>query len=69
MLKLNIGLPAEDSGVKVDYATVDQGVTFTKRLFGYSEPYERFVNIYGDVSYTREEEINDKLVRTINTRI
>ena len=69
MSKLNIGLPDEDSGVKVDYATVEQGVTFTKRLFGYSEPYERFVNIFGDVSYTWDEDFVDMLVGTLNTGI
>ena len=69
MLKLNIGLPDEDSGVKVDYATVEQAATFTKRLFGYSEPYERFVNIFGDVSYTWDEDFIDMLVGTLNTGI
>lgn len=69
MLKLNIGLPDEDSGIKVDYATVEQAATFTKRLFGYSEPYERFVNIFGDVSYTWDKDFIDMLVRTLNTGI
>ncbi len=69
MSKLNIGLPDEDSGIKVDYATVEQAATFTKRLFGYSEPYERFVNIFGDVSYTWDEDFIDMLVGTLNTGI
>lgn len=69
MLKLNIGLPDEDSGIKIDYATVEQAATFTKRLFGYSEPYERFVNIFGDVSYTWDEDFIDMLVGTLNTGI
>ena len=69
MSKLNIGLPDEDSGIKVDYATVDQAATFTKRLFGYTEPYERFVNIFGDVSYTWDEDFIDMLVGTLNTGI
>lgn len=69
MSKLNIGLPDEDSGIKVDYATVEQAATFTKRLFGYSEPYERFVNIFGDVSYTWDKDFIDMLVGTLNTGI
>ena len=69
MLKLNIGLPDEDSGIKVDYATVEQAATFTKRLFGYSEPYERFVNIFGDVSYTWDEDFISLLVQAIDTGI
>ena len=69
MLKLNIGLPDEDSGIKVDYATVEEGVTFTKRLFGYSEPYERFVNIFGDVSYIWDENFISLLVQAIDTGI
>lgn len=69
MLKLNIGLPDENSGIKIDYATVEQAATFTKRLFGYSEPYERFVNIFGDVSYTWDEDFIDMLVGTLNTGI
>ena len=69
MSKLNIGLPDEDSGVRVDYATVEQGVTFTKRLFGYSEPYERFVNIFGDVSYIWDKDFIDMLIGTLNTGI
>ena len=69
MSKLNIGLPDEDSGIKVDYATVEQGVAFTKRLFGYSEPYERFVNIFGDVSYIWDENFISLLVQAIDTGI
>ncbi len=69
MSKLNIGLPDEDSGIKVDYATVEQAATFTKRLFGYSEPYERFVNIFGDVSYTWDKDFIDMLIGTLNTGI
>ena len=69
MSQVNIGLPDEDSGVKVDYATVDQAATFTKRLFGHSQPYERFVNIFGDVSYTWDEDFIDMLVGTLNTGI
>ena len=69
MSKLNIGLPDEDSGIKVDYATVEQAATFTKRLFGYSEPYERFVNIFGDVSYTWYKDFIDMLIGTLNTGI
>lgn len=69
MSQVNIGLPDEDSGIKVDYATVEQAATFTKRLFGYSEPYERFVNIFGDVSYTWDEDFIDMLVGTLNTGI
>ena len=69
MLKLNIGLPDEDSGIKIDYATVEEGVTFTKRLFGYSEPYERFVNIFGDVSYIWDENFISLLVQAIDTGI
>lgn len=69
MSKLNIGLPDEDSGIKVDYATVEQAATFTKRLFGYSEPYERFVNIFGDVLYTWDKDFIDMLIGTLNTGI
>ena len=69
MLVINIGLPDEDSGIKIDYATVDQAATFTKRLFGHSEPYERFVNIFGDVSYAWDKDFIDMLVRTLNTGI
>lgn len=69
MSQVNIGLPDEDSGIKVDYATVEQAATFTKRLFGYSEPYERFVNIFGDVSYTWDKDFIDMLVGTLNTGI
>ena len=69
MSVINIGLPDEDSGIKIDYATVDQAATFTKRLFGYSEPYERFVNIFGDVSYTWDKDFIDMLVGTLNTGI
>ena len=69
MSQVNIGLPDEDSGIKVDYATIEQAATFTKRLFGYSEPYERFVNIFGDVSYTWDEDFIDMLVGTLNTGI
>lgn len=69
MSKLNIGLPDEDSGIKVDYATVEQAATFIKRLFGYSEPYERFVNIFGDVSYTWDKDFIYMLVGTLNTGI
>lgn len=69
MLKLNIGLPDEDSGIKVNYATVEQAATFTKRLFGYSDPYERFVNIFGDVSYTWDKDFIDMLIGTLNTGI
>ena len=67
MSKINIGLPDKDSGIKVDYATVNQSATFTKRLFGYSEPYERFVNIFGHVSYTWDKDFIDMLVGTLNT--
>ena len=69
MSQVNIGLPDEDSGIKIDYATVDQAATFTKRLFGYSEPYERFVNIFGDVSYVWDKDFIDMLVGTLNTGI
>lgn len=69
MSVINIGLPDEDSGIKVDYATVDQAATFTKRLFGHSQPYERFVNIFGDVSYTWDKDFIDMLVGTLNTGI
>ena len=69
MSQVNIGLPDEDSGIKVDYATVDQAATFTKRLFGHSEPYERFVNIFGDVSYTWDKDFIDMLVVTLNNGI
>ena len=69
MSQVNIGLPNEDSGIKVDYATTDQAATFTKRLFGYSQPYERFVNIFGDVSYTWDKDFIDMLVGTLNTGI
>ena len=69
MSQVNIGLPDEDSGVKIDYATVEQAATFTKRLFGHSQPYERFVNIFGDVSYTWDEDFIDMLVGTLNTGI
>lgn len=69
MSQVNIGLPDEDSGIKVDYATVEQAATFTKRLFGYTEPYERFVNIFGDVSYTWDKDFIDMLVGTLNTGV
>ena len=69
MSQVNIGLPDEDSGVKIDYATVEQAATFTKRLFGHSQPYERFVNIFGDVSYTWDKDFIDMLVGTLNTGI
>lgn len=69
MSQVNIGLPDEDSGIKVDYATVEQAATFTKRLFGYSEPHERFVNIFGDVSYTWDKDFIDMLIGTLNTGI
>ena len=69
MSQVNIGLPDEDSGIKVDYATTDQAATFTKRLFGHSEPYERFVNIFGDVSYTWDKDFIDMLIGTLNTGI
>ena len=69
MSRISIGAPDEDSGIKIDYATVEQGVTFTKRLFGHSEPYERFVNIFGDVSYTWDSDFIDMLVGTLNTGI
>ena len=69
MSQVNIGLPDEDSGIKIDYATVDQGVTFTKRLFGYTEPYERFVNIFGDVTYTWDSDFINLLVQVIETGI
>lgn len=69
MSVINIGLPDEDSGIKVDYATTDQAATFTKRLFGHSQPYERFVNIFGDVTYTWDKDFIDMLVGTLNTGI
>lgn len=69
MSQVNIGLPDEDSGIKVDYATVDQAATFTKRLFGYSEPYERFVNIFGDVSYIWDSMFIYFLIQALDTGI
>lgn len=69
MSQINIGLPDEDSGIKVDYATVDQAATFTKRLFGYTEPYERFVNIFGEASYVLDNDFIDMLVGTLNTGV
>ena len=69
MSVINIGLPDEDSGIKIDYATVDQAATFTKRLFGHTEPYERFVSIFGDVSYTWDNDFIDMLVGTLNTGV
>ena len=70
MSRISIGAPDDDANeIVLDYATVDQGVGFTKRLFGYTEPYERFVNIFGDVTYTWDSDFIDMLVGTLNTGI
>ena len=70
MSRINIGAPDDDANeIVLDYATVDQGVGFTKRLFGYTEPYKRFVNIFGDVTYTWDKDFIDMLVVTLNTGI
>ena len=70
MSRISIGAPVSgDNEIVLDYATVDQGVGFTKRLFGYTEPYERFVNIFGDVTYTWDSDFIDMLVGTLNTGI
>ena len=70
MSRISIGAPVSgDNEIVLDYATVDQGVGFTKRLFGYTEPYERFVNIFGDVTYTWDKDFIDMLVGTLNTGI
>ena len=70
MSRISIGAPdSGDNEIVLDYATVDQGVGFTKRLFGYTEPYERFVNIFGDVTYTWDKDFIDMLVGTLNTGI
>ena len=70
MYRISIGAPdSGDNEIVLDYATVDQGVGFTKRLFGYTEPYERFVNIFGDVTYTWDSDFIDMLVGTLNTGI
>ena len=70
MSRISIGAPDGDANeIVLDYATVDQGVGFTKRLFGYTEPYERFVNIFGDVTYTWDKDFIDMLVGTLNTGI
>ena len=70
MSRISIGAPDYDANeIVLDYATVDQGVGFTKRLFGHSQPYERFVNIFGDVSYTWDSDFIDMLVGTLNTGI
>ena len=70
MSRISIGAPVSgDNEIVLDYATVDQGVGFTKSLFGYTEPYERFVNIFGDVTYTWDKDFIDMLVGTLNTGI
>lgn len=70
MSRISIGAPDDDANeIVLDYATVDQGVWFTKRLFGYTEPYERFVNIFGDVTYTWDEDFINLLVQAIETGI
>ena len=70
MSRISIGAPdSGDNEIVLDYATVDQGVGFTKRLFGYTEPYERFVNIFGDVTYTWDERFIDMLAGTIQSGI
>ena len=70
MSRISIGAPVSgDNEIVLDYATVDQGVGFTKRLFGYTEPYERFVNIFGDVTYTWDERFIDMLSGTIQSGI
>lgn len=70
MSRISIGAPDDDANeIVLDYATVDQGVGFTKRLFGYTEPYERFVNIFGDVTYTWDEDFINLLVQAIETGI
>ena len=70
MSRISIGAPVSgDNEIVLDYATVDQGVGFTKRLFGYTEPYERFVNIFGDVTYTWDSDFINLLVQAIETGI
>ena len=70
MSRISIGAPdSGDNEIVLDYATVDQGVGFTKRLFGYTEPYERFVNIFGDVTYTWDSDFINLLVQAIETGI
>lgn len=70
MSRISIGAPDDGANeIVLDYATVDQGVGFTKRLFGYAEPYERFVNIFGDVTYTWDERFIDMLAGTIQSGI
>ena len=70
MSRISIGAPDDDANeIVLDYAAVDQGVGFTKRLFGYTEPYERFVNIFGDVTYTWDSDFIDMLVGTIQSGI
>ena len=70
MSRISIGAPVSgDNEIVLDYATVDQGVGFTKRLFGYTEPYERFVNIFGDVTYTWDKDFIDMLAGTIQSGI
>ena len=70
MSRISIGAPDDDANeIVLDYATVDQGVGFTKRLLGYTEPYERFVNIFGDVTYTWDSDFINLLVQAIETGI
>jgi len=70
MSQIRIGAPDSDSVESVlDYTNLDQGVDFTRRIFGYTIPYERFVNIFGDVSYKWDTNFINMLSGTLTTGV
>lgn len=69
MLQIKLGIPDENKLSELEYPTLHESVDFTMRLFGYAKPYERFVNIFGDVSYEWDKNFINMMVNTLETGV